>query len=240
MTFRVAGGTGSGGTPVFVGGKYGAFHYDYTTTLSGELTQQATTIPVTSTTGFSTAGAIVIDYEVVSYTGITSNSFTGCTRGAYGTAATSHSSGAYVGGAQGASANTVTLLQINTTDLSAGVSLTASSEMQVDATGIYSVTFSVQCANAGNAPDNFTVWARQNGTDIPSSASISTTPSVHGGIPGASIVCINLFLSLMANDKVQLYWATDSGNTVVVTYPASTSPAHPASPAVIATVQQVS
>ena len=238
MVFRVAGGTGAA-TPVFVGGKYGAFHYDYITTLTGNISSGATTINVASTSGFSATGAIVIDYEIITYTGITATSFTGCTRGAYKTTASTHASGSYVGGAQGTTALTTTLLQINTTDLSAGVSLTASSEMQVAATGIFSLTFSVQCSNSGNSPDNFSIWARVNGVDVPTSASISTTPSSHGNIPGASIVTVNLFLSLVANDKIQLYWTTDSGDTVVLTYPQSTSPAHPASPAVIATVQQV-
>jgi hypothetical protein len=38
-----------------------------------------------------------------------------------------------------------------------------------------------------------------------------------------------------ANDYIQLYFASDSGNTLAVTYPPGTSPAHPTSPSVILT-----
>jgi len=49
-----------------------------------------TTITVDSTTGFSADGKILIDDEVISYTGITSTTFTGCTRGSSDTTATYH------------------------------------------------------------------------------------------------------------------------------------------------------
>lgn len=42
----------------------------------------STTINVASTTGFTNSGFIQIDSEVISYSGITPTSFTGCTRGA--------------------------------------------------------------------------------------------------------------------------------------------------------------
>ena len=72
------------------------------TTLSGSLSNSATTINVVSTTGFAATGTIGIDTEAITYTGTTSTSFTGCTRGAkYPTAtsnslAAAHSSGANV------------------------------------------------------------------------------------------------------------------------------------------------
>lgn len=48
------------------------------------------TIVVDSTTGFSSSGYISIEDEVVSYTGTTAVSFTGCTRGALSTSAAAH------------------------------------------------------------------------------------------------------------------------------------------------------
>ncbi|RJX20289.1 MAG: hypothetical protein C4563_06420 [Desulfobulbus sp.] len=68
--------------------------------LAGDLSAAATTIACTSspaTAGFTAPGSIVIDFEQISYTGISGNSFTGCTRGvSAGTtwsAAFPHSSG---------------------------------------------------------------------------------------------------------------------------------------------------
>ena len=60
-------------------------------TVSGALTNVATTVTVTSTTGFSATGTILIGTEQITYTGLTTTTFTGCTRGANGTVAAAHS-----------------------------------------------------------------------------------------------------------------------------------------------------
>ena len=67
------------------------------TTLSAALDASNTTITVTSTTGFSNAtGTVLINSELAKYTGNTATTFTGSTRGANGTIATSHSNGSIV------------------------------------------------------------------------------------------------------------------------------------------------
>lgn len=66
------------------------------TTLNGALNSSDTTITVTATTAFSNSGAAKIDNEWITYTGKTGTTLTGVTRGAFGTAAASHSSGAAV------------------------------------------------------------------------------------------------------------------------------------------------
>jgi hypothetical protein len=60
------------------------------TTLSGDLTAAAVTIPVASTAGFPTIGSLLIDGEEIFFTGLTAASFTGCTRGVSGTLAAAH------------------------------------------------------------------------------------------------------------------------------------------------------
>jgi len=77
-----------------------------TTTLNGSLGADAygtggspsTTINVASTTGFPSTGTnfIKVDNEEISYTGLTSTSFTGITRNVRGTSNASHSNGATV------------------------------------------------------------------------------------------------------------------------------------------------
>ena len=62
-------------------------------TLDGDLTASATTITVDATDDFKTQGRLIIDNEVISYTGLTSTTFTGCTRGIEDTTAASHSDG---------------------------------------------------------------------------------------------------------------------------------------------------
>ena len=60
------------------------------TNLTVALTSVATTITVTSTTNFPTSGVITIENEKITYSGITSTTFTGCVRGQFGTTAASH------------------------------------------------------------------------------------------------------------------------------------------------------
>jgi len=59
---------------------------DFTTTISTTGLNTDTTINVASTTGFPSSGWLVLNGEIISYTGISGgNSFTGCVRGKYGT-----------------------------------------------------------------------------------------------------------------------------------------------------------
>ena len=67
-----------------------------TTTTSTTHTDSVTTITVASTSGFDSAGTIVIGNETISYTGTTSTTFTGATRGAGSTTAATIASGVTV------------------------------------------------------------------------------------------------------------------------------------------------
>lgn len=67
-----------------------------TTTLDGALTDSATTVTVASTSGFDSSGTIYIENEQITYTGTTSTTFTGATRGANSTTAAAHSDGTQV------------------------------------------------------------------------------------------------------------------------------------------------
>ncbi|MCR4341022.1 MAG: hypothetical protein NUW01_14165 [Gemmatimonadaceae bacterium] len=79
-----------------------------TTTLNGALNDAATTITVAATADvpspgydFSDAGRLVIDNELIDYTGTTATTFTGCTRGVENSTAAAHDSGASVDVATG-------------------------------------------------------------------------------------------------------------------------------------------
>tara|TARA_R110001592_G_scaffold37323_1_gene124570 strand:- start:23 stop:961 length:939 start_codon:yes stop_codon:yes gene_type:complete len=66
------------------------------TTLNGSHSASVTTLTLTSTTDFDTSGTVHIGSEQVSYTAISGNDITGCTRGANNTTAAVHSSGVAV------------------------------------------------------------------------------------------------------------------------------------------------
>ena len=64
------------------------------TTVNEALDASETTITLTSATAFPTAGTILVDSELITYTGKSTNDLTGCTRGASGSTAATHSNGA--------------------------------------------------------------------------------------------------------------------------------------------------
>jgi len=66
------------------------------TTLNGSHSSSVTTLTLTSTTDFDSSGTVFIGGEQVTYTGISGNDITGCTRGANNTTAATHASGVTV------------------------------------------------------------------------------------------------------------------------------------------------
>jgi len=66
------------------------------TTLNGTHTDSVTTLTLVSTTGFAASGSVYIASELISYTAISGNTLTGCTRGAEGTTAAAYASGVVV------------------------------------------------------------------------------------------------------------------------------------------------
>lgn len=222
----------------------GAFHQDGATTLTASMTNVSTAaIQVVSTSLFESSGHLLIGTELIAYTGKTSTTFTGITRGVYGTTNVAHNIGDAVTEALGvASATTAIALPFDSTDTSNEVSIdtTTNSKIVFAVAGYYNIQFSAQLLNFTTTDDNVTFWWKQNGTDIAYSAGIQAVPAKHGTSPGAAIVSWNIVLPIQANDYVQLYYASESGNTVTATYPAGTAPVHPVSPSVILTATFVS
>lgn len=143
---------------------------------------------------------------------------------------------------QTAVAATVTPITVNTTTVANEVYIgTPTSRVYVTNAGVYNIQFSLQFSNPTAQMDDVTVWFRLNGVNIPNSASILGVPPKHGSVDGHTIMALNFMLELNAEDYIELYWTTDSGNSSIITYSSSTiPPVHPASPAVILTVSFVS
>jgi hypothetical protein len=232
-----------------VGGAYlrfpnGAFHQNGVTTLTANMSNVSTAdIQVTSTALFLSAGALIIGTELVGYTGKTPTTFTGITRGVYGSTNTSHTAGAYVSEAQPVPSPTTPLtVAMTSIDVSNQVTIDPLDNTKVvyEFPGYYNIQFSAQLISFANTIDNVTMWFRQNGVDIANSAGIISIPTIHAGIAGTAIVSWNLVIPINAGDYVQLMMSSNSGNTVAATYPPGVSPAHPASPSIILTSTFVS
>jgi hypothetical protein len=141
---------------------------------------------------------------------------------------------------QTTTANTATLMTLNTTDFSNEVSI-ASSKIRVVNAGIYNLQFSVQLENADNAPEDVFIWLKQNGVDIVGSTGKVGMPARKSpGNPFHAIYGWNYFISMQANDYVEIYWSTTNAAVTIQYYPASASPTKPSTQSVVATLSFVS
>ena len=133
-----------------------------------------------------------------------------------------------------------TAMTFDTTDIADGVTLSNSSHLVVPSTGKYNVQFSAQLKNVENAQYDATIWFRVNGVDVGNSATQITVPArKSANIYGYAVAAWNIFLSLNANDYVEIVWLPQIATMTLENLPASVSPAYPAIPSVIATVNQV-
>jgi len=140
---------------------------------------------------------------------------------------------------QTATANTATLMTLNTTDFSNGVSI-ASSKITVENSGIYNLQFSAQLQNTDTAFQDVYIWLRQNGVNIPGSTGFISIPNRHAGTDGHSIVGWNYFLSMAATDYVEIYWSVPNIAVTIQHLAASGSPTKPSTQSVVATMSFVS
>ena len=65
----------------------------FTSTLSSTINASVTTLSIASASSFPSSGRIIINQEIIIYTGVSGNNLIGLTRGALGTTAAVHSSG---------------------------------------------------------------------------------------------------------------------------------------------------
>jgi len=128
----------------------------------------------------------------------------------------------------------------NTLDVAGGVTLVSGSQLTVPIAGDYNIQWSGQFQNVENDIETVTVWLRVNGVDVPSSAGvISLAARKSATIFGRAIIGWNYFLSLTAGQYVQIVWLPSIATVTVPTFPASITPAYPATASVIVTVNQV-
>ena len=140
---------------------------------------------------------------------------------------------------QTATINTATLMTLNTTDFSNQVSI-ASSKITVQNAGIYNLQFSTQFQNTDTAFQDVYIWLQQNGVDISGSTGFVSIPNRHAGTDGHAIVGWNYFLSMEANDYVEIYWSISNAAVSIQHLAASGSPTKPSTQSVVATMSFVS
>ena len=145
-------------------------------------------------------------------------------------------------------ANTYTAYAVtyDASDFPDGISLSNSSRINVAYQGIYLFNFSIQFQNDTNATETVDVWFRKNGTDIANSNSQFSLPArKSAGTPSALIATTPFMFDLQANDYIEIMWRPSVTTLSIQQLPAVTAspgvtPAIPATPSVILTVQFVS
>jgi hypothetical protein len=143
---------------------------------------------------------------------------------------------------QSTTANTATLMTLNTTDFSNGVSI-SSSKITVVNPGMYNLQFSAQFQNTDNQIQDISIWLKQNGTDIPGSTGLVSIParkSASAGEEAHQITGWNYYVSMSAGDYIEIYWSTTLASVTIQTYAASVAPTRPSTAAVVATLSFVS
>lgn len=133
-----------------------------------------------------------------------------------------------------AAANTAYPITINTTQIANGVSIGATtSHVIVAQAGLYNIAVSVQITSNNSSQKSIWVWLRLNGTtDIANSARVASITLNNGYI----VVTLNAIASLLANDFIEIMYASDSTNVSIATVAATAFA--PAAPAAIITVTQ--
>jgi len=136
------------------------------------------------------------------------------------------------------------LTAYNTTDYSNGVYVSNTSRVNVRNAGLYAVQYSLQFKNTTNDGEDIDIWLKKNGTNLTGTNSkfhISARKSNND--PSHLIAVTTLLVDLAANDYIEIaFHVTDIGvsmehfNAVTAS---GTTPAIPATPSAILTVQYV-
>jgi hypothetical protein len=211
----------------------GSFQY-----ISGSLTQQGDYTRFGDTTAigdFQTTGSISVSGSVTAttYYGDGSN-LTGI----------EHPTGSLVSKAYGSffdtttqsgSADTAYAVKHNTTDFGSGVSIVSNTRITMAEAGIYTIISTQQFVHTQGSTVTITGWLRENGTDVPNSA----TDLQLKGNNAKDLYAINYFVSASAGDYYELIWSATDSDTEIQYTAARTSPTRPAVPSVITTVNRV-
>ena len=148
---------------------------------------------------------------------------------------------------QTVTANTATLMTLNTTDFANDVSI-SSSKIRVVNAGIYNLQFSAQFQNTDNQIQDISIWLRQGSgsgasTDIVGSTGFVSIParkSASAGEEAHQITGWNYYLQMAADDYVEIWWSATLNSVSIQYYAASTGPVRPATQSVVATLSFVS
>jgi hypothetical protein len=132
-----------------------------------------------------------------------------------------------------AAVNTPYAMKFNNTAGANQVAIVDLTKLTFKYRGTYNIQFSAQLDKASGSQSYIWIWFRLNGIDITDSASKYSI----AGTTAENIAALNFFVTVKALDYVELLWATDDTNTILLAEPSNAS--HPGIPSVILTAQSI-
>jgi hypothetical protein len=133
-------------------------------------------------------------------------------------------------------ANISRSMQLETTELSNGVSIVSGSRITVANTGVYNLQFSAQLEKTDNGVDIVYIWFKKNGINVPRS-NTSLDVSKQAGGSGRLVAAWNYVDTFNAGDYIEIIWQSADTN-MQLAYDAAAGN-YPSIPSVIATLTQV-
>ena len=134
-----------------------------------------------------------------------------------------------------AGATATNKVQLNTTDLSAGVSIVSNSRITIANAGIYNIAFSAQIAKTDSGTDTIQIWLCKNGDPVAN----SNTELTLVGNQARSVAAWNFFVRAAAGDYYEICWHSDDTAIFLDAAGTASNPTRPAIPSVILTVNQI-
>jgi hypothetical protein len=131
-------------------------------------------------------------------------------------------------------ANTVRIMTINNVADHNNIHVIDNSKITVTNTGIFNIQFSAQFDKTDSGTDDFDIWLRIDGVDVPwSNTRITTT-----GNAVKVVAAWNWMVSMNAGQYAQIAWFSADTGMRIFAQTAQTGPTRPAIPSLIVTVQR--
>jgi hypothetical protein len=108
-------------------------------------------------------------------------------------------------------ANISRSMQLETTELSNGVSIVSGSRITVANTGVYNLQFSAQLEKSNNGADTVYIWFKKNGANVPrSNTSVDVLKQAGGS--GRFVAAWNYVDTFNAGDYIEIIWQSADTN----------------------------
>lgn len=134
-----------------------------------------------------------------------------------------------------AGASVANKMTYNVTDLSNGVSIVSNSRITIANAGNYNIQFSAQFDKTDSGDDVVQIWLQKNGSNI---ANTNTEMTLTGN-NGKHVAAWNFFVNVADGDYFEICWHSIDTAVFINYVAAASSPARPAIPSIILTVNKI-